>query len=65
VDVPSTVALADIGSGDLMTPLLFGRLRSAGAIHLATAWRGDAHAKVAYRQDLPTPPIAVPLSSLP
>ena len=41
-DVLSAVALVDLESGDLTTaPLLPGRLRSADAIHLATARSGS------------------------
>lgn len=52
-DVLSTLALIDVESGDLVTaPLLPGRLRSADAIHLATALRVDAHAMVVYDGEL-------------
>jgi len=52
-DVLSTLALIDIEAGDLMTaPLLPGRLRSADAIHLATALRVNATAMVAYDNEL-------------
>ena len=52
-DVLSTLALIDVESGDLLTaPLLPGRLRSADAIHLATALRVDAHAMVVYDNEL-------------
>ncbi len=52
-DVLSTLALIDLESGDLVTaPLLPGRLRSADAIHLATALRVDAHSIVVYDDEL-------------
>lgn len=52
-DVLSTLALIDPESGDLVTaPLLPGRLRSADAIHLATALRVDAHSMVVYDDEL-------------
>jgi predicted nucleic acid-binding protein len=52
-DVLSTLALVDVENGDLVTaPLLPGRLRSADAIHLATALRVDAHAMVVYDEEL-------------
>ena len=52
-DVLSVIALVDIESGDLTTaPLLPGRLRSADAIHLATALRVNARAMVAYDAEL-------------
>lgn len=52
-DVLSAIDLVDLESGDLMTaPLLPGRLRSADAIHLATALRIDARAMVAYGREL-------------
>ncbi len=52
-DVLSVIALVDIESGDLTTaPLLPGRLRSADAIHLATALRVNARAMVAYDTEL-------------
>jgi predicted nucleic acid-binding protein len=52
-DVLSTLALIDVESGDLVTaPLLPGKLRSADAIHLATALRVDAHAMVVYDGEL-------------
>lgn len=52
-DVLSTLALIDVENGDLMTaPLLPGRLRSADAIHLATALRVDARAMVVYDEEL-------------
>ncbi|MHB1712600.1 MAG: type II toxin-antitoxin system VapC family toxin [Acidimicrobiales bacterium] len=52
-DVLSTLALIDIERGDLVTaPLLPGRLRSADAIHLATALRVDARAMVVYDEEL-------------
>jgi uncharacterized protein len=52
-DVLQTIALVDVESGDLTTgPLLPGRLRSADAIHLATALRVDAHSIVCYDREL-------------
>jgi predicted nucleic acid-binding protein len=52
-DVLSTLALIDVEAGDLLTAhLLPGRLRSADAIHLATALRVDAHAMVLYDSEL-------------
>ena len=52
-DVLSAIALVDIESGDLTTaPLLPGRLRSADAIHLATALRLNARAMVVYDSEL-------------
>jgi uncharacterized protein len=52
-DVLSTLALIDVESADLTTaPLLPGRLRSADAIHLATALRVDARAMVVYDHEL-------------
>jgi uncharacterized protein len=52
-DVLSAIALVDVENGDLMTaPLLPGRLRSADAIHLATALRINAGAMVAYDAEL-------------
>jgi uncharacterized protein len=54
-DVLSAVALVDLESGDLTTgPLLPGRLRSADAIHLATALRVDARAIAVYDAELAT-----------
>ncbi|HWG74857.1 MAG TPA: type II toxin-antitoxin system VapC family toxin [Acidimicrobiales bacterium] len=51
--VLSALALVDVESGDLMTaPLLPGRLRSADAIHLATALRVGARSLVVYDEDL-------------
>jgi predicted nucleic acid-binding protein len=51
----SALALVDLESGDLTTaPLLPGRLRSADAIHLATALRVDARAMAVYDADLAT-----------
>jgi predicted nucleic acid-binding protein len=48
-DVLSRVALVDLERSDLVTaPSLVGRLRSADAIHLATALRLGATAFVAY-----------------
>jgi uncharacterized protein len=52
-DVLSAVALVDLESGGLTTaPLLPGRLRSADAIHLATALRVDARAMAVYDAEL-------------
>jgi uncharacterized protein len=52
-EVLSAIALIDIENGDLTTaPLLPGRLRSADAIHLATALRLNAHAMVVYDTEL-------------
>jgi uncharacterized protein len=52
-EVLSAIALVDIESGDLITaPLLPGRLRSADAIHLATALRLNARAMVVYDGEL-------------
>jgi predicted nucleic acid-binding protein len=52
-EVLSAVALVDIENGDLTTaPLLPGRLRSADAIHLATALRLNARAMVVYDNEL-------------
>ena len=52
-EVLSVIALVDLESGDLTTaPLLPGRLRSADAIHLATALRVDARAMVVYDEEL-------------
>ena len=52
-DMLSAVALVDLESGDLTTaPLLPGRLRSADAIHLATALRVDARAMAVYDAEL-------------
>jgi len=52
-DVLSALALIDVESSDLTTaPLLPGRLRSADAIHLATALRVDARLMVAYDREL-------------
>lgn len=51
--VLSVIGLIDVESGDLRTaPLLPGRLRSADAIHLATALRVSARALVAYDEEL-------------
>ncbi|HLI35934.1 MAG TPA: type II toxin-antitoxin system VapC family toxin [Streptosporangiaceae bacterium] len=51
--VLSVIGLIDVESGDLTTaPLLPGRLRSADAIHLATALRVDARTMVAYDEEL-------------
>jgi predicted nucleic acid-binding protein len=52
-DVLSTLALVDVEAGDLKTaPLLAGRLRSADAIHLATALRVDARMMIVYDDEL-------------
>lgn len=52
-EVLSAIALVDIEAGDLTTaPLLPGRLRSADAIHLATALRLNARAIVVYDAEL-------------
>ena len=52
-EVLSAIALIDIENGDLTTaPLLPGRLRSADAIHLATALRLNARAMVVYDTEL-------------
>lgn len=52
-EVLSAIALVDIENGDLTTaPLLPGRLRSADAIHLATALRLSARAMVGYDTEL-------------
>jgi predicted nucleic acid-binding protein len=52
-DVLSAIALIDIEAGDLTTaPLLPGCLRSADAMHLATALRVNATAMVAYDGEL-------------
>lgn len=52
-DVLSAISLIDVEAGDLTTaPLLPGRLRSADAIHLATALRVNATAMVAYDSEL-------------
>lgn len=52
-EVLSAIALVDLESGDLTTaPLLPGRLRSADAIHLATALRLNARAMVVYDREL-------------
>lgn len=52
-EVLSTLALVDVETGDLTTaPLLPGRLRSADAIHLATALRVGATVLVAYDAEL-------------
>ncbi len=54
-DVLSAVALVDVERGDLMTaPLLPGRLRSADAIHLATALRVGAEEMIVYDPELRT-----------
>lgn len=52
-DVLSALALVDLERSDLTTaPLLSGHLRSADAIHLATALRLDARGMVAYDQEM-------------
>jgi predicted nucleic acid-binding protein len=52
-DALSVLGLIDIENADLITaPLLPGRLRSADAIHLATALRVNARAIVAYDTEL-------------
>lgn len=52
-EVLSAIALVDIENGDLTTaPLLPGRLRSADALHLATALRLAARAMVVYDTEL-------------
>lgn len=52
-DVLTAVALVDVERGDLMTaPILPGRLRSADAIHLATALRLGAEEMVVYDGEL-------------
>lgn len=52
-DVLSVLALVDVENGDLtIAPLLPGRLRSADAIHLATALRVDARSMVVYDEEL-------------
>ena len=52
-EVLSAIALIDIENGDLTTaPLLPGHLRSADAIHLATALRLNARAIVVYDTEL-------------
>ena len=51
--VLSVLALVDVERSDLLTaPLLPGRLRSADAIHLATALRVGARGMVAYDSEL-------------
>ncbi|MGH3247151.1 MAG: type II toxin-antitoxin system VapC family toxin [Trebonia sp.] len=51
--VLSAISLVDFESSDLiMAPLLPGRLRSADAIHLATALRLNARAIVVYDHEL-------------
>lgn len=53
--VLSTLGLVDVESGDLTTaPLLPGGLRSADAIHLATALRIGAQAMIVYDEELCT-----------
>src|SRR5260370_40137580 len=52
----SAIALVDVESGGLTkAPLLPGRLRSADAIHLATALRGGAPAMVVFAEELRAP----------
>lgn len=52
-EVLSAIALVDVENGDLTTaPLLPGSLRSANAIHLATALRLNARAMVVYDTEL-------------
>lgn len=52
-EVCSALALVDLENGDLATAaLLPGRLRSADAIHLATALRIDAREMIAYDTEL-------------
>jgi uncharacterized protein len=52
-EVLSAIALVDVESGDLTTaPLLPGCLRSADAIHLATALRLNARAMAVYDTEL-------------
>jgi predicted nucleic acid-binding protein len=52
-EVLATLALVDVESSDLRTAAhLPGRLRSADAIHLATALRVDARAIVLYDAEL-------------
>lgn len=54
-EVLSAVALVDVERSDLTTgPLLPGRLRSADAVHLATALRVGADRLVAYDGELAT-----------
>ena len=51
--VLSAISLVDVESSDLiMAPLLPGRLRSADAIHFATALRLNARAMVVYDNEL-------------
>jgi predicted nucleic acid-binding protein len=51
--VLSAISLVDFESSDLiMAPLLPGRLRSADAIHLATALRLNARAMIVYDNEL-------------
>jgi predicted nucleic acid-binding protein len=51
--VLSAISLVDFESSDLiMAPLLPGRLRSADAIHLATALRLNTRAMVVYDNEL-------------
>jgi predicted nucleic acid-binding protein len=51
--VLSAIDLVNLESSDLITaPLLPGRLRSADAVHLATALRIDARAMVVYNSEL-------------
>jgi predicted nucleic acid-binding protein len=52
-EILSAIALVDMENGDLTTaPLLPGRLRSADAIHLATALRLNARAMIVYDTEL-------------
>ena len=52
-EVLAALALVDMEAGDLTTaPLLPGRLRSADAIHLATALRLNARAMIGYDTEL-------------
>ena len=52
-DVLSALALVDLENADLTTaPLLPGQLRSADAVHLATALRVDARAMAVYDAEL-------------
>ena len=62
-EVLATVALVDMERGDLaMAPLLPGRLRSADAVHLATALRVGADRLVTYDEELTA---AAPLAGIP
>ena len=63
--VLSAIALVDIENGDLTTaPLLPGRLRSADAIHLATALRLNARTIVVYGTELRAASLAAGLDAL-